>query len=152
MHQCLRGELLQLIKHKERQRRHIEPTETTENKNIFSCPSFRVAFRRHDGGYLGIWPGSLAAALLGLPKVPVLFGCLIIFKKPFLVPSACLYTLLIYLLPITVTACLSASMANKISEKLLRFPIYVSVILHTSMLLSRLARMGQYERLPGYHA
>ena len=41
--------------------------------------------------------GDLLVDLVGLPKVPVLFGCLIVLKKPLLIPSACFFVLLIYL-------------------------------------------------------
>jgi branched-chain amino acid transport system permease protein len=46
--------------------------------------------------------GTPLARGMWLPKVPVLFGCVIMLKKPFLIPSAVAYMLLIYVLPIGV--------------------------------------------------
>jgi len=48
--------------------------------------------------------GNPLAWAMWLPKVPVLFGFVIILKKPLLVPSAMAYVLLIYILPIGVIA------------------------------------------------
>ncbi|MEE8397711.1 MAG: hypothetical protein V3S89_01815, partial [Desulfobacterales bacterium] len=43
--------------------------------------------------------GNLLAVLLGLPKIPVLFGCIVMMKTPLLIPSAAAYGCLIYLIP-----------------------------------------------------
>ena len=65
--------------------------------------------------------GALAAALceqavgvrvahaVGLPRVPVLFGILFALKEPSLIPGALLYTTLIYVFPLTITARLIAA-------------------------------------------
>jgi len=42
--------------------------------------------------------GTPLAQGMWLPKVPVLFGCVIVLKKPLLIPSAMAYMLLIYVL------------------------------------------------------
>ena len=39
--------------------------------------------------------GTPLALALGLPKIPVLFGFVIMLKKPVLIPSAIIYVLLI---------------------------------------------------------
>ena len=44
--------------------------------------------------------GTPLARVLGMYKAPMLFGFVIMLKKPMLIPSAILYFLLIYLLPI----------------------------------------------------
>ncbi len=74
--------------------------------------------------------GTPLALGLGLPKIPVLFGLVIMLKKPLLIPSAIFYVLLIYLLPIGIIARLTAAPANYVAAKLLKFPMAVSVILH----------------------
>jgi branched-chain amino acid transport system permease protein len=80
---------------------------------------------------------SLALAL-GMPKIPVLFGFVIMLKKPVLIPSAILYMLLIYILPIGVVARLSAPLANRLAAKLLRFPLWFSVAIHLGLLYAAL--------------
>ncbi|MCI5132292.1 MAG: hypothetical protein D3904_12420, partial [Candidatus Electrothrix sp. EH2] len=66
--------------------------------------------------------GALAAALLEyylgdriscqlfLPKIPVLFGTLIMLKDPTLIPSVLGYDLIIYIIPILLVARLSAGL------------------------------------------
>ena len=78
--------------------------------------------------------GDPLAGTLGLPKIPVLFGLVIMLKKPMLIPSAMLYVLLIFGLPAGVMARLSASTANKLLAKLLNFPMLFSVIVHLGLL------------------
>ena len=53
--------------------------------------------------------GTPFARTLGLRKAPMLFGFVTMLKKPMLMHSAITYFLLIYLLPITVIARLSAA-------------------------------------------
>jgi branched-chain amino acid transport system permease protein len=77
--------------------------------------------------------GPPLARALGMSKVPVLFGFDIVLKQPVLVPSALLYLLLIYVLPVPVVAWLTASVANRIAARLLKFPLVVSVILHLGL-------------------
>jgi len=78
--------------------------------------------------------GSLTAEMVGLPKIPVLFGCVVMLKKPFLIPSILVYLGLIYVLPISMIARLSASTANRMAAALLRYPIWISVTLHLLLL------------------
>ena len=63
--------------------------------------------------------GTAFAQAMWLPKVPVLFGCVIMLKKPMLIPSAMAYVLLIYVLPIGAIARLSADAMNRLTAKLL---------------------------------
>ena len=78
--------------------------------------------------------GSLVAAMVGLPKIPVLFGCVVMLKKPFLIPSIIVYLGLIYVLPISMIAKFSASKANRMAAALLRYPTWVSVFFHLILL------------------
>jgi branched-chain amino acid transport system permease protein len=78
--------------------------------------------------------GTPLARGMWLPKVPVLFGCVIMLKKPFLIPSAVAYMLLIYVLPIGVIARLSAVAMNRLAAKLLNTKIIVSVLVHILLL------------------
>lgn len=74
--------------------------------------------------------GDLVSGFLGLPKIPVLFGCTIVLKKPILIPSAFIYVSLIYAIPILLFARTFANLSNKLAAKLIRLPIWVPVCLH----------------------
>lgn len=78
--------------------------------------------------------GNSLAYLLGLPKIPVLFGCIIMVKSPLLIPGAVAYGCLIYLAPIIVVARLTAPILNPIAGRLLDFPTAVSVLIHIGMI------------------
>jgi branched-chain amino acid transport system permease protein len=82
--------------------------------------------------------GDPFARGLGLSKVPVLFGFDIILKDLTLIPSVFLYVLLIYLLPVSLIARLSASLTNRLAAKLLSFPMVVSVVIHLGLLYATL--------------
>ena len=82
--------------------------------------------------------GDASYRFLGLPKIPVLFGFVIMLKKPVLIPGAILYVLLIYFLPIGVIARLCASSANRLAAKLLSFPPWFSVAVHLGLLYATL--------------
>lgn len=78
--------------------------------------------------------GDPLAEVLGLPKIPVLFGFVTMLKKPLLIPSTILYVILIFGVPIGAVARVSASMANRLLVKLLTFPILFPVIIHLGLL------------------
>jgi branched-chain amino acid transport system permease protein len=78
--------------------------------------------------------GPPLANLLGMSKIPVLFGFVIALKDPLLFPSALLYVLLIYLLPIAVVARASAALANRLAAGLLGFSMIVSALIHLALL------------------
>jgi branched-chain amino acid transport system permease protein len=80
-----------------------------------------------------VFGGPLALAL-GLPKVPVLFGVVIMLKTPVLIPSAIAYVLLIYVVPITAVVWLFGSLANRLAAKLLTLPLCVSLGVHLGLL------------------
>ena len=83
---------------------------------------------------LEIYIGTPIARAIGLPKAPVLFGFLIMLKKPLLIPSALFYVILIYILPIGSIARLSAKNMNRLAGKLLDYPMIVSVLIHLALL------------------
>jgi branched-chain amino acid transport system permease protein len=78
--------------------------------------------------------GTAFARAIGLPKVPVLFGFVIMLKKPVLIPSAVFYVLLFYLAPIGVIARLSAATMNRLAARLLNIQVVFSVIIHIVLL------------------
>ena len=80
-----------------------------------------------------LW-GDPLANLLGLPKIPALFGCTIMLKQPLLIPGAVMYTCLMYLIPVVVIGRLTSNLFNQVAGRLLHLPIYVSVVLHLIMI------------------
>jgi len=74
------------------------------------------------------------AEVLGLPKIPVLFGFVIMLKKPLLIPSALIFVLTIYALPIGMVARLSAPVTNRWVAWLFKLPTMVSVMIHLGFL------------------
>ena len=78
--------------------------------------------------------GTPLAWALGLPKIPALFGFLIMLKKPMLVPSTMLYVLLIFLLPIGIVARLTLAPANRLAERMINFSMQGSVLVHLVLL------------------
>ena len=78
--------------------------------------------------------GTSLALSLGLPKIPAIFGIIIMLKKPVLIPSALLYVALIYVLPIGVIAWLSTSWANKLAAKFLSHSVGLSAVIHLGFL------------------
>jgi len=94
--------------------------------------------------------GTPFARAMWLPKVPVLFGCVIMLKKPFLIPSAIAYVLLIYVLPIGAIARLSAAPVNRLAAKLFEIRMIVSVFVHILLLYAILqiwSGMSEYRLL-----
>jgi branched-chain amino acid transport system permease protein len=78
--------------------------------------------------------GLQVARVLGLPRIPALFGVGIALDKPVLLPSVILYDLIIYALPIVLIAWLTASPGNWVSGRLFDFHSWVSVLLHIVLL------------------
>ena len=78
--------------------------------------------------------GTPFAELLGLPKMPVLFGALIMLKMPLLIPSVLLYVLVIYGMPISLVGRLCAGLANRVAENLLNVSKFFSVLIHLTLL------------------
>ena len=78
--------------------------------------------------------GYALSDILGLPKIPVLFGFVIMLKKPLLIPSAVIFLALIYVLPVCIVTRLSVRIANRVTAILYSFPIWVSAIVHLAIL------------------
>jgi branched-chain amino acid transport system permease protein len=74
--------------------------------------------------------GDVLSDILGLPKIPVLFGFVIMLKKPLLIPGALGYVLLTYLIPVGVIAKVSAPVANRLAEKFFDLSLTLTVLLH----------------------
>ncbi len=71
---------------------------------------------------------------LYLPKIPVLFGCLIMFKKPVLIPSALAYVTVVYGAPVVLAGFLFRGMTNRLAALLDRCPLWFSGLIHLGLL------------------
>jgi branched-chain amino acid transport system permease protein len=82
--------------------------------------------------------GAPLALAIGLEKVPVLFGFVIMLKTPSLIPSAVLYVLLIYAVPTAVVTRFCTSAANRLAAWLVRLPMVIPVAVHLALLYAAL--------------
>jgi branched-chain amino acid transport system permease protein len=80
------------------------------------------------------WCGEPLADLLGLPKIPVLFGVLIMLKNPQLIPGAAAFLLLIYGIPVSVVGRITAGFTNRAAAALLKLPLGVTSLIHLLIL------------------
>lgn len=78
--------------------------------------------------------GQSLATLLGLPKIPVLFGFLLALGEPLLFPGALVYVMVIYLLVVIVVGKLTARPFNLLAAGLVRWPIVIPVVVHLIVL------------------
>jgi len=78
--------------------------------------------------------GEALAEILGLPKIPVLFGFVIMLKKPALIPGSLAFVILIYILPIWIIARLSAPATNAAAGFLVRRSVGLSAMIHLALL------------------
>lgn len=93
--------------------------------------------------------GTPLAHLVGLSKIPVLFGFVIVLKQPALLPGTIIYLLLIYMLPIGLVTRLGTSLANKLAARLHK-PLWVSALVHVGVLYGSLyiwADINDYRNL-----
>jgi branched-chain amino acid transport system permease protein len=74
--------------------------------------------------------GLPLARVLGMSKIPALFGALVILDNPLLIPSIMLFLILIYIIPMGLVARLTAPLANKIAAKLMNYPLIVTAVIH----------------------
>jgi branched-chain amino acid transport system permease protein len=92
---------------------------------------------------LGWLSGIFAAALieyylgydyisyyLGLPKIPVLFGTLVMLKNPMMIPGVVGYDLIVYVIPILFIAKTTTFFTNPIAFMLEKIPLWLSAIIH----------------------
>ena len=76
------------------------------------------------------WGYDYISYYLGLPKIPVLFGALIMLKKPMMIPGALGYDLIVYVIPILLVAKVSYNFTNPLAALFEKLPLWLSVIIH----------------------
>jgi len=96
-----------------------------------------------------LWGDPLSYQLY-LPKLPVLFGCLVMFKEPHLIPSALAYVAMIYVIPIAAVSLATRKPANALAARLSRLPVWISGLVHLGLLYLALyywADLSDYREL-----
>lgn len=86
------------------------------------------------GGFVAVlleyYLGDLVSYYLYLPKIPVLFGTLIMLKEPLLIPSVIGYDLIIYLIPVFLLGRMLAPVTNRIAALLDATPVWIATLVH----------------------
>jgi branched-chain amino acid transport system permease protein len=78
--------------------------------------------------------GTPTAWLLQMPRVPSIFGVDLILSRPALFPSALVYMLLIYVLPVALVAWVTTPLANRLAAGLLGHSLWLSTLVHLGLL------------------
>jgi branched-chain amino acid transport system permease protein len=86
--------------------------------------------------------GLPLARALGMSKIPALFGTVVILNNPLLIPSAVLFVLAIYVLPMGIVARWTRPITNRIAARLMQFPLIVTALIHLLLIYSLLALWG----------
>ncbi|MBU8910389.1 MAG: branched-chain amino acid ABC transporter permease [Desulfobacterales bacterium] len=76
------------------------------------------------------WGYDYISYYLGLPKIPVLFGTLIMLKDPMMIPGVIGYDLIVYVIPILLIAKASNFFTNPVAAILEKTPLWLSAIIH----------------------
>ena len=87
--------------------------------------------------------GRPLAWTLGMSKIPALFGAVVALDDPILFPSALLFMILIYFLPIGIVARLTKPLMNKIAAKLMEYPLVITAVIHLGLMYAVLYIWGE---------
>lgn len=86
--------------------------------------------------------GLPLARILGMSKIPALFGAVVVLSDPILIPSAVLYSLAIYILPMGIVARFTAPLTNRIAAKLMEYPLVATALVHLLIMYAVLQMWG----------
>ena len=76
------------------------------------------------------WGYDYISYYLGLPKIPVLFGAILMLKDPVMIPGALAYDLVVYVLPICIVGKATAFFTNPLASAMEKLPLWISVLIH----------------------
>ncbi len=76
------------------------------------------------------WGYDHISYYLGLPKIPVLFGALIMLEKPMMIPGVIGYDLIVYVIPILLISKATTFITNPVAIMLEKMPLWLSVLIH----------------------
>jgi len=87
--------------------------------------------------------GLPLAWALGMSKIPALFGAVVALDNPVMFPSALLFMILIYFLPMGIVARFTKPLMNKIAARLMEFPLVVTAVVHLGLMYAVLHIWGE---------
>jgi len=76
------------------------------------------------------WGYDYISYYLGLPKIPVLLGAILMLKDPVMIPGALAYDLVVYVLPICIVGKVSTFFTNPLAGAMEKLPLWLSVLIH----------------------
>jgi branched-chain amino acid transport system permease protein len=76
------------------------------------------------------WGYDYISYYLGLPKIPVLFGAILMLKDPVMIPGVLAYDLVVYVLPICIVGKATAFFTNPLAGAMEKLPLWISVLIH----------------------
>ena len=76
------------------------------------------------------WGYDYISYYLNLPKIPVLFGTLVMLKNPVMIPGVIGYDLIVYVIPILLISKLSVFVTNPVAAVLEKMPLWISATIH----------------------
>lgn len=76
------------------------------------------------------WGYDYISYYLGLPKIPVLFGVLVMLKNPLMIPGALGYDIVVYVIPVLLIAKASTFITNPLAGVLEKLPLWLSSLIH----------------------
>jgi len=76
------------------------------------------------------WGYDYISYYLGLPKIPVMFGAILMLKDPVMIPGVLAYDLVVYVLPICIVGKASAFFTNSLASAMEKLPLWISVLIH----------------------
>jgi branched-chain amino acid transport system permease protein len=76
------------------------------------------------------WGYDYISYYLGLPKIPVLFGAIIMLKDPVMIPGALAYDLVVYVLPVCIVGKASTFFTNPLAGAMEKLPLWISMLIH----------------------
>ena len=82
------------------------------------------------------WGYDYISYYLGLPKIPVLFGALLMLKNPMMIPGTIGYDLIVYVVPILLIAKASTFFTNPLASALEKVPLWLSALIHLVLFYS----------------
>lgn len=86
--------------------------------------------------------GLPLARILGMSKIPALFGAVVILSNPLLIPSVILFLTVIYILPAGIVARWTKPITNRLAARLMQFPLIVTALIHLLLMYGLLALWG----------
>ncbi len=76
------------------------------------------------------WGYDYISYYLGLPKIPVLFGVLVMLKDPLMIPGVIGYDLIVYVIPVLLVAKITTFVTNPVAALLEKIPLWASALVH----------------------